>query len=324
MARLLLERRGSDTMRERDHLGHRTLHLLAEGCTVAVLRELAGGPLRPSDLHPRLPGAAHSAIMRALAGLQGHGALARAHHGGVPHKTFYSLTAAGHELLEIPQAAARWERRWVLARGHLGLPGTWSLRLIADRHNRALTLALADGPLTLGELHLKSATPLGRSALRKRVAVLLRNGVVRRVQTPGAALYELELSARRLSHVAMLAGRWEWRHVRPDNASPASDLASVLHVIAPLARVSGPLGGVCRLRLNAGRPGEPDVYLAAARGRVLALALAPATALSAECLAAPDAWCDALLLRSRRGVRASGDAMLVSALLSAVSTALLE
>jgi DNA-binding HxlR family transcriptional regulator len=84
------------------------LRLLAEKSTVAILRELANGPLRPSEIKRRLPSVTHSALMRRLAELVERGALKRERVAGLSPRAYYSLTCAGRALLEIPDAAARW------------------------------------------------------------------------------------------------------------------------------------------------------------------------------------------------------------------------
>ncbi len=89
------------------------LRLLAEKSTVQIMRELAGGPLRPSELEQRLPCVAHSALIRRLGDLAHWGAVAHERVVQLSPRAYYSLTGAGRALLEIPDAAARWEADWV-------------------------------------------------------------------------------------------------------------------------------------------------------------------------------------------------------------------
>jgi DNA-binding HxlR family transcriptional regulator len=88
--------------------GVSVLRLLAEKSTVAIMRELASGPLRPSEIKRRLPSVTHSALMRRLAELVERGAVTRERVVGLSPRAYYSLTYAGRALLEIPDAAARW------------------------------------------------------------------------------------------------------------------------------------------------------------------------------------------------------------------------
>jgi DNA-binding HxlR family transcriptional regulator len=277
---------------QRRQLGERTLRVLAAGCTLAVLDELALGTARPVELGRRLPESAHSAIMRALAGLASLDAVSRRRHGGVPHRTTYTLTLAGLQLLDLTAAAARWESRYPPAGGEQAPPGAWPLRLLGDAHARAILLALAERELTLPELHGAWSSQLGRSALRKRLAALTGNGTVRRARSSGATRYELDPRARALTRTALLAGRWELTHARPRDARPAADLESAFRMILPALRIDPASRGRCRLILDA--PGARSALLLAAdRGRLPPLCAAGAA--EAQLSASPREWCRALL-----------------------------
>ncbi len=183
-------------------------------------------------------------------------------------------------------------------------------------------LLLADGPLCTADLD--GRTPgLGRSALRRRLRELVLAGLLERRELGGAPpLYELTDGARHLALVAMLAGRWEWQWSPREQRTPGRDLDELLHVLAPVARIPEPMAGVCRLHLDSGGRDEPDIYLAAQAGNVLALAGAPEAAPEAVGHATPAAWCDALL-RREGPIAMSGDRTLLAAVIAALSVALL-
>jgi hypothetical protein len=163
---------------------------------------------------------------------------------------------------------------------------------------------------------------LGRSALRRRLRDLVLAGLLERRNRGRTPLYELTAGARHLALVAMLAGRWEWQWSRPQHPAPGSDLDQLLHMLAPVAHTPGPLAGTCQLHLDAAGADDPDIYLAARAGNVLALAGAPATAPEAVGHATPEAWCDALLQREGR-IMVRGNRPLLGAVIVALSTALL-
>ncbi len=98
------------------------LMLLAEKSTVEIMRELAGGRLRPSELERRLPCVAHSALLRRLGDLAQWGAVAHERIVELSPRAYYSLTSAGRALLEIPDAAARWERQRIHEQAQLNAP----------------------------------------------------------------------------------------------------------------------------------------------------------------------------------------------------------
>jgi DNA-binding HxlR family transcriptional regulator len=317
-------------MSQQDQLGVHALKLLAEESMVAVLRGLADGALRPAELERRLPEAGHSVVMRRLRHLLDSelvthehqpGQPPHAHSAGIPHEAHYNLTDAGRMLLEVTAEADRWERTWCSQDERRDPAGTLAIKLTADNHMRKITLLLADGPLRTKELDRQSPD-LGRSALRRRLRELILAGLLERRKRGRAALYELTARARHLALVAMLAGRWEWQWSRPEHPAPGSDLNELLHMLAPVARIREPMAGICQLHLDVRGADDPDIYLAARAGNVLALADAPTAPPEAVGHATPEAWCDALLQREGP-IAISGNEALLAAVMGALSAALL-
>ena len=318
-------------MSQQHQLGVPVLKLLAEESMVAILDGLADGALRPAELERRIPDAGHSLVMRRLHRLLDSELVTYEHLPGqppharsarIPHEAHYDLTDAGRALLEVPAEAGRWERTWCSQAERRGPPGALAIALTADEHMREITLLLADGPLCTTDLD--GRTPgLGRSALRRRLRDLVLAGLLeRRDGGRIPLLYELTDGARHLALVAMRAGRWEWQWSRPRHPEPGRDLDRLLHMLAPVAHVSEPVVGICRLHLDAGGADDPDIYLAARAGDVLALPGAPAARPEAVGHATPAAWCDALL-RREGPIAMSGDEELLAAVIGALSTALL-
>jgi DNA-binding HxlR family transcriptional regulator len=306
------------------------LKLLAEEWMAAILGELADGALRPAELERRLPDAGHSLVMRRLRHLLDSGLVTYEHRpgqpphagsAGTPHEAHYDLTDAGRALLEVTAEAGRWEQTWCSQAERRGPAGALAIALTADEHMREITLLLADGPLCTTDLD--GRTPgLGRSALRRRLRELVLAGLLERRKRGQIPLHELTAGARHLALVAMLAGRWEWQWSRAQHPMPGRDLDELLHMLAPVAHIPAPMTGICQLHLDAGGADEPDIYLAARAGNVLALPGAPAWPPEAVGHATPAAWCDALLLRERP-IAISGDQALLAAVIGALSTALL-
>ena len=318
-------------MSRQDQLGVRALKLLAEESMVAVLGGLADGALRPAELEHALPDAGHSVVMRRLRHLLECELVTYEHRPGqppharsapIPHEAHYDLTDAGRALLEVIAEAGRWEQAWCSRVERRGPAGALAVKLTADEHMRKIGLLLVDGPLCTTDLDGR-APGLGRSALRRRLRVLVLAGLLeRRNRGRAPLLYELTEGARHLALVAMLAGRWEWQWSRPGHPAPGRDLDELLHMLAPVARIAEPMAGICQLHLDAGGADEPDIYLAARAGNVLALPGAPAGPPEAVGHATPAAWCDALL-RREGPIAMSGDQELLAAVIGALSTALL-
>jgi DNA-binding HxlR family transcriptional regulator len=317
-------------MSQQDQLGVRALKLLAEEWMVAVLRGLADGALRPAELEQRFPDAGHSVlILRLRHLLDGElvtcehqpGAPPHARSAGIPHQAHYSLSDAGRMLLEVTAEACRWEQIWCSQLERRGGAGALAIRLLADHHTREIMLLLADGPLSPTDLGGR-VRDLGRSALRRRLGELVLGGLLERRGRERVPRYELTAGARHLALVAMLAGRWEWQWSRPEHPAPGRDLHELLHMLAPAARIPETMAGICQLHLDARGADDPDIYLAARAGNVLALDGVPAAPPEAVGHASPEAWCDALLLREGP-ITMSGNQALMSTVIGALSTALL-
>jgi hypothetical protein len=83
------------------------------------------------------------------------------------------------------------------------------------------------------------------------------------------------------------------------------------------------MAGICQLHLGTSRGAhDPDIYLAARAGHILALADVPVAPPEAVGHATPEALCDALLLREGP-IRISGNQPLLAVVIRALSTALL-
>jgi DNA-binding HxlR family transcriptional regulator len=317
-------------MSQQDQLGVGALTLLAEESMVAVLRGLADGALRPAELDQRLPDVAHSVVMRRLRHLLDRALVIHEHRPGqppharsapIPHEAHYELTDAGRALLEVPAEARRWEGTWCSQDERREPAGALAIKLTADEHTRKIGLLLADGPLSTKDLD-RHAPELCRSALRRRLRELVLGGLLERRVRGRHSRYELTSRARHLAHVAMLAGRWEWQWSRPQHPAPGRDLNELLHMVAPVAHLAEPLAGICQLHLDVGGADDPDIYLAARTGNLLALAGAPSAPPEAVGHATPEAWCDALL-RREGPIAISGNQALLAAVIRALSTALL-
>jgi DNA-binding HxlR family transcriptional regulator len=314
---------------ESEPLGLLALQLLAEDWMVSVLTGLADGPIRLAELERGLPHAAHSVVVRRLRLLldtelvsceRQPGVPPHRGSAAVPRRTYYSLTDAGRTLLEVTSEAHRWEQAWCSQLERGVPPGIVAIGLSANRRTRMIMLALADGPLSVGDLQAR-LPELRRSTLRRRLSHLILGGLLEQQEVGRAERYGLTARARQLATVAMLAGRWEWQWSRPEHVVPGSDLVALVHVIAPMARVSRPTAGICQLHLGADRAAAPDIYLAAAAGSIRTLREAPATPPEAVGHATPEAWCDALVQTDRR-ITVDGNHTLMLAVLGALNDAL--
>jgi len=296
---------------------------------IAILWCLADGSMRPAQLESVLPGLGRSLVMRRLRKLSESGLVHRERGPGSDGhgedepghvETHYELTEAGRTLLEVAAEAARWERAWAAPSLRSRPPGSGAIALMSDLSVRRLMSTLADGALDTRELDA-ILTELGRSALRRRLRDLALAGLLERRKFGQSRRYELTLPARRLTSVAMVAGRWEWQWMKPEQLLPGSDLTELLRMVAPAARLRESVTGICQLRIEIKHGRDTDIFLAAHGGSVRALALPPSVPPQAVGYAPPDVWCDTLLAREG-AISASGDERLLDEIVEALNRAL--
>ena len=320
-------------MSNRHQLGDATLDLLSDACMLAVLSELSDGPASAREIEARAQGIPWWTADRRLESLECSGFVSLAHESEtLPRekerraqpRARYALTELGREfLLEIAAAAARCEQTWCSPpSGRLDVPGLWALGIVKDPHTRSLVRALADGPLRAAELRAR-VPQVAHSTLMRRLKTLPEEGVLVREKQAGKVHYALADSARHLAILPLRAAQCEWRRATSADRSLSGDLPGLLHVLAPLVRISADAKGTCGWHLDSKTALEADIYLTATSGKVAVLNAAPTTAPQALAHATPEVWCEALLHGDRAAVLTTGDDALFDAVFNGLSVALL-
>lgn len=87
------------------------LERIGEKWTALVIRVLADGTHRYSDLQRRVGGVSQKMLTQTLRGLERDGLIARRVYPVVPPRVEYSLTALGRTLIEPLDAVCRWAER---------------------------------------------------------------------------------------------------------------------------------------------------------------------------------------------------------------------
>lgn len=91
----------------------RAAEILGHRWVLVILRELAVGPQRFSDLRRRLPGVSTSVLAGRLTGLEEHGVVARRELGPPAPATVYELTPDGRALEPALIELTRWGARFL-------------------------------------------------------------------------------------------------------------------------------------------------------------------------------------------------------------------
>ncbi len=90
----------------------RGLSVTGDNWTLVIVTELAGGRIRLSELRDRLAGVSAGVLDRYLQRMSSSGLVERIRFREMPPRVELELTEAGHELLPIAEAVARWGLRW--------------------------------------------------------------------------------------------------------------------------------------------------------------------------------------------------------------------
>ena len=90
----------------------RALDLVGDKWTLLIVRDLAAGPRRFSDLQRVLPGISTEQLRSRLNRMVADGLLSRQRYREVPPRVDYELTEQARDLLPVLAALARWGYRW--------------------------------------------------------------------------------------------------------------------------------------------------------------------------------------------------------------------
>lgn len=90
----------------------RALGVIGDRWMLLIVRELAFGPKRLSELQRAFPGLSTGALEQRLNRMGGEGLITRERFAEVPPRVEFDLTDAGRDLLAILGPVVRWAMRW--------------------------------------------------------------------------------------------------------------------------------------------------------------------------------------------------------------------
>jgi DNA-binding HxlR family transcriptional regulator len=91
-----------------------TARIVSGKWTLVLLRDLASGSRRFSELERSLGGISPRTLSTRLKALEEEGIVERTAHGGVPPRVDYALTDKGRHLVPIVEAMREYGARWLL------------------------------------------------------------------------------------------------------------------------------------------------------------------------------------------------------------------
>jgi DNA-binding HxlR family transcriptional regulator len=299
---------------QRPRAGTAVLSLLTIPLNVHVLRALAGGPLRLSDLRAELGGPAQSTLRGNLSKLVKLGVLARC-RGKRPSILAYELTPFGHDLLLAAEAVEAWLQH--APEGPVALDSATAkvaLKALIGGWSSTIVRALAARPLTLTELD-KLIDNCTYPALERRLSAMRLAGQVELGSNEGSRGREYTINPwlRHAIGPLSVAARCERRHMANVTAPIGRlDIEAAFLLVAPMIVLDADSNGTCQVAVEAGRgdSGRPwaGAQLTLENGAVTLCVARIEKQPESWVLGPAAAWLDAVIGRDPERLSFGGDA----------------
>jgi DNA-binding HxlR family transcriptional regulator len=295
--------------------GATALSLFSVPLNGLVLRALADGPMRLSDLRSEVGGPAQTTLRGNLANLVEIGALTKRGRDDKPNVLENELTPLGRELLLVGDALERW-----LAQAPAGpiafesAAGKAAIKALVGGWTSTIVRALAARPLTLTELD-RLIDSFTYPALERRLGAMR---LARQIElSPNGEQQKRPYTASRWLREAIgpiaVAVRCERRHMAAETAPIARiDIEAAFLLAAPLIRLGEEAADVFQLAVEASSNGAGNgrpsgARLALESGRVVScmtrLEPQPANWVAGSA----SAWLDAVIERDAELLSYGGD-----------------
>jgi DNA-binding HxlR family transcriptional regulator len=301
--------------------GARVLSLFSTPLHGLVLRALAGGPMRLSDLRKEVGGPPQTTLRGHLSTLIGMGALEKRRRDGKPSMVDNALTPVGLELLFVADVLEQW-----LARAPAGAleleseAGKAAIKALISGWNSTMLRALAARPFSLTELD-NLITAFTYPALERRLSAMHLAGHVGAIQGDGKGTpYAVTEWLRQGVSPLLASARYERRHL-PTETAPLSriDIEAILLLAIPLVALRRNISGICQLTVESGNDSRwkaAGVRVVVERGKIVTcsskLELTPPTSIRAS---AGD-WFDAIMDGNSDQLQTDGDRTLALGLVN--------
>jgi DNA-binding HxlR family transcriptional regulator len=299
--------------------GGQVLSLFSTALHGMVLKALAEGPMRLTDLRKRVGGPPQTTLRGHLGNLIGMGALEKRSRDGQPNMVDNALTPIGMDMLFVSETLETWlARNPEEALDLESAAGKGAIKALIGGWNSNMLRALAARPFSLTELD-NLITAFTYPALERRLSAMSLAGQVAAVHgaekgTPYAVTKWLRQGMAPL----IAAARCEQRHLAAETAPLARiDLEAMLLLTAPLVEPPAGLEGSCQLTVTGdeeGRWRSAGVTIAVRDGRVVSLSSKVEPEAPSSALGSAIAWFDAIIEGELAGLTISGDRELAEAL----------
>jgi DNA-binding HxlR family transcriptional regulator len=291
--------------------GARLLALFGSPLNEAILRTLAGQPMRLAELQAALGSAPQTTLRGHVKGLADIGALDKQRRDGSVSAVDYELTPLGLELLEVADALERWLA--LAPGGPIALDsdrGKVAVKSLGGGWESTILRALGARPLSLAELN-GLIDAYSYPALERRLSRMRATGQVETTHRGARTLYTVTDWMRRAIAPLTMAGRCERRHIA-ELTAPITyvEVEAAFLLALPLVVMSEEIGGDCVLAADTGPDNEgprvSGIHVVVERGRVLSLSEDLEDDPTSWCVGSANAWMDAVIDGDAAGLRIGG------------------
>lgn len=297
--------------------GVETLELLANPLNGTLLKLLADGPKRLSELR-RHNGAAPQTTIRAhLKGLEGAGLAVLQAREGSPRAIEWALTDEGRSLLDVAAPLERWLQAAPEGPIELGSDTSkMAVTALAGGWSSTMLCLLAAGPLSLTELAACINT-VSYPSLERRLAAMRLAGQLKTAEREGAGTpYEVTEWLREGVAPLAAAVRWEYAHRPGTTPLTRSDTEAAFLLALPLLRLAPSLAGSCQLGVQVDdEDGSHCGALAEIElGRVVSCGVELGERADAHATGTPHEWAQAMVEASTAPLELHGQRKLANGL----------
>lgn len=320
----------ADVKTAKPRAGSTALLLFAVPLNGLIVRALADGPMRLSELRRAVGGPAQTTLRGNLATLIEIGALAKRGRDDRPNVLENELTPLGHELLRVGDALEAWLSR--APEGPIAFESAAAkaaIKALVGGWDSTIVRALAARPLTLTDLDRLIDTFTYPALERRLGAMRLANQIELcpdgdRKRRP----YTVSPWLREAIGPMAVAVRCERRHLAAQTAPIGRiDIESAFLLSASLLRLDPDTSGICQLTVEARGVGpgvgrSAGVQIEVEEGRVVAC-VARIEAQPANWATGPvSAWMRAVIEREPEELDFGGDVEIASELVCSIHDAL--
>jgi DNA-binding HxlR family transcriptional regulator len=310
-------------------IGACVLDLLAVPLNGMIVRALAHGALRQSDLRRELGSPAETTLRGHLARLEELGAVQRRVWAGGPQFARNELTATGIDLLIVTRALEGWLSRAPQEPIRLGtVQAKGAVKALVGAWNSMLMRVLAAKSLTLTQLD-RLIGPLSYPALERRLGAMRTTGLAEATPGQRGTPYTVTHWARLAAGPIIAAAFFECLGMADAAPIAGIDVEAAFLLAVPIAPLPVDADGICMLAAEMGPAGSngsrhAGVEVTVDRGRIVSCTTKRAVETRNYAVGPGLAWLEALIYRRPDRLQIGGDPHLACSLIRGVHEQLFD